>query len=150
MPTTITTAPPVELPVEAVKEREEPRTERQTICSSQGNLGKPGVLLIADFIKEVLESASRDTVSSMLELSHQQFLNYLAYYFFFEMCKQLVLVKFGFSENHTKFEKILLMLWMFAIVNLHSMRKSAQIFVCFSESPNFKSWGISFIRCHIH
>ena len=91
-----TTAPPVELPVEAVKEREEPRTERQTICSSQRNLGRPGVLWIANFIKEALEqntyeSASQDTVSSKLELSFRQFLDSLAS-FFLKMGKQLVLV----------------------------------------------------------
>ena len=40
-------------------------------------------------------------------------------------------VKFGLSEKHTKFEKIFLMVWTFTKVN-------AQIFVCFSESRNFK------------
>ena len=40
-------------------------------------------------------------------------------------------IKFGLSEKHTKFEKIFLM------VNVQSTRKITQIFVCFSESPNF-------------
>ena len=75
MPTTTTTAPPVELPVEAVKEREEPRTERQTICSSQGNLGKPVVLWIANFIKEALEKKLKNQLHET-QLAHCLFNNF--------------------------------------------------------------------------
>ena len=40
-----------------------------------------------------------------------------------------IALKFGLSEKHTKFEK--------NRPHVQSMRKIAQIFVCFSESPNF-------------
>jgi hypothetical protein len=48
-------------------------------------------------------------------------------------------LKFGLSEKHTKFEKNLpLGLDVYLdLVNVQTMRKIAQIFVCFSESPNF-------------
>ena len=50
-------------------------------------------------------------------------------------------LKFGLSEKHTKFENIFLMVWTFTIVILQSMRKIAQISVCFSESLNF-NWMV--------
>ena len=46
-------------------------------------------------------------------------------------------VKFGLSEKHTKFEKNLPHGLDVYYVNVQSMRKIAQIFECFSESPNF-------------
>ena len=48
---------------------------------------------------------------------------------------QGTLLMFGLSEKHTKFEKIFFMVWKFT--NVQSMRKIGQIFVCFSECPNF-------------
>ena len=50
-------------------------------------------------------------------------------------------LKFGLSEKHSKFENIFLMVWTFTIVILQSMRKIAQISVCFSESLNF-NWMV--------
>ena len=46
-------------------------------------------------------------------------------------------IKFGLSEKHTKFEKNLPHALDVYQVIVQSMRKIAQIFVCFSESPNF-------------
>ena len=48
-------------------------------------------------------------------------------------------IKFELSERSTqKQKKIFFMFWTFTkYVNVQSMRKIAQIFVCFSESPNF-------------
>ena len=51
----------------------------------------------------------------------------------YRRCRNKIHIKFGLSEKHTKFEKI----WTFTKVNVQSMRKISQIFVCFSESPNF-------------
>ena len=42
------------------------------------------------------------------------------------------------------------MVWTFTKVNVQSMRKSAQIFVCFSESPNFKKIHGAEDACKLH
>ena len=52
-----------------------------------------------------------------------------------------VLLKFGISEKHTKFEKIFLMILtnqLIYLVNVKTMRKIFSNYVCFSKSPNFK------------
>ena len=51
-----------------------------------------------------------------------------------------MLVKFGLSEKHTKFEKIFLMVLtnqLITSVNVKTMRKIFSNYVCFSKSPNF-------------
>ena len=51
-----------------------------------------------------------------------------------------VLLKFGLSEKHTKFEKIFLMVFtnqLMYLVNVKTMRKIFSNYVCFSISPNF-------------
>ena len=53
-----------------------------------------------------------------------------------------LLVKFGLSEKHTKFEKIFFMVLtnqLIYLVNLKTMRKIFSNYVCFSKSPNFKN-----------
>jgi hypothetical protein len=49
-------------------------------------------------------------------------------------------LKFGLSEEHTKFEKIFLMLLtnqLICLVNVKTMRKIFSNYVCFSKSLNF-------------
>ena len=58
----------------------------------------------------------------------------------------MVLVKFGLSEKHTKFEKIFLMVLtnrLIYLVNVKTMRKILSNYVCFSKSPNFTYPDIS-------
>ena len=53
----------------------------------------------------------------------------------------LLMLKFGLSEKHTKFEKIFLMVLtnqLIYLVNVKTMRKIFSNYVCFSKSPNFK------------
>ena len=52
----------------------------------------------------------------------------------------LLMLKFGLSEKHTKFEKIFLMVLtnqLIYLVNVKTMRKIFSNYVCFSKSPNF-------------
>ena len=51
-----------------------------------------------------------------------------------------LLVKFGLSEKHTKFEKIFLMVLtnqLIYLVNVKTIRQIFSNYVCFSKSPNF-------------
>ena len=53
---------------------------------------------------------------------------------------KLVIVKFGLSEKHTKFEKICLMVLtnqLIYLVNVKTIRQIFSNYVCFSQSPNF-------------
>jgi hypothetical protein len=57
------------------------------------------------------------------------------------------MIKFGLSEEHTKFEKIFLMVLTFTkYLYLQSMRKIEQSFVSFSESPNINQQTAQIIR----
>ena len=48
-------------------------------------------------------------------------------------------LKFRFSKKATKFETISHMIWIY-LVNVKSSGRLFQIFVAFSECPNFKEW----------
>ena len=57
-------------------------------------------------------------------------------------CFQICLVNFRLFEEHTKFEKIFLMVLtneLIYLVNVKTIRKIFSNYVCFSESPNFES-----------
>ena len=64
-----------------------------------------------------------------------------------------LLLKFGLSENHTKFEKILLMVLtnqLIYLVNVKTMRKIFSNYVCFSKCPNFKPSNHFSLAWHLH
>ena len=60
-------------------------------------------------------------------------------------------LKFGLSEKHTKFEKILLMVLTYQLIYLVNVKTIRQIFsnyVCFSKSPNFTLKSLK-VACNV-